>query len=77
MNREKRLDALRWKWLEDETFYKVFDMESIIAYMLRLEMIERWIGLNKMRGKETFRKLVSDMKLESAETLEEFKENNK
>jgi hypothetical protein len=77
MYREKRLDSLRWKWLEEQTFFKVFDIESIITYMLRLEMIERWVALDKVRGEKTFRKLVSDMKQESAETLEEFKENNK
>ena len=77
MVREKRLDALRWKWLDEQTFFKVFDIESVIAYMLRIEMIERWIALDKARGDRTFRQLVSDMKRESADTLEEFKEKNR
>ena len=77
MMREKRLDLLRWKWLDEQTFFKTFDIESVITYMLQLEMIERWITLDKVRGQQTFRRLVSDMKRESAETLEEFKENNK
>ena len=77
MIREKRLDLLRWKWLDEQTFFKVFDIESVISYMLRLEMIERWVALDKMRGEKTFRRLVSDMKKESADTLEEFKEKNK
>ena len=77
MLREKRLDQLRWKWLDEQTFFKVFDIESVIAYMLRLEMIERWIKLDKALGGKTFRRLVSDMKRESANTLEEFKEKNK
>ena len=77
MAREKQIDVLRWKWLEEQTFYKVFDIESIIAYMLQLEMIERWISLDKTLGEKTFRKLVLDMKQESVDTLEEFKENNK
>jgi len=77
MNREKQLDLLRWKWLEDNTFYKVFDIESIIAYMLQLEMIERWVSLDKSIGEKTFRRLVLDMKQESVDTLEKFKETNK
>ena len=77
MIREKRLDLLRWKWLDEQTFFKVFDIESVIAYMLRIEMIERWVALDKARGEKTFRRLVSDMKKESADTLEEFKEKNK
>ena len=77
MMREKRLDVLRWNWLEEETFFKTFGIESVIAYLLRLEMIERWLVLDKVHGEKTFRQLVADMKRESSETLEEFKENNK
>ena len=75
--REKRLDLLRWKWIDEQTFFKTFDIESVLAYMLRLEMIERWVALDKTLGAKTFRQLVAAMKQESAATLEEFKENNK
>lgn len=77
MMREKRLDMQRWKWLDEHTFFKTFDIESVMAYLLRLAMTERWLILDKARGEQTFRKLVSDMKQESTKTLEEFKENNK
>ena len=77
MMREKRLDMLRWKWLDENTFFKTFDIESVITYMLRLEMIERWVVLDKAGGEKTFRQLVSAMKQESVDTLEEFKEKNK
>ena len=76
-SRERRLDVLRWNWLEDNILYKTFDIVSVVAYLLRLEMIERWIGLSKSRGEETFRGLVTNMKRGSKETLEKFKENNK
>lgn len=75
--REKRIDVLRWNWLEEQTVRRVFDIESVIAYLLRLEMIERWLTLDKASGGKTFRRLVHAMKSESAETLAKFKENNK
>ena len=75
--RERRLDVLRWNWLEDNILYQTFDIVSVIAYLFRLEMIERWIGLSKVRGEETFRGLVTNMKSGSSESLEKFKENNK
>ncbi|MDR3251150.1 MAG: DUF2764 domain-containing protein [Tannerella sp.] len=77
LTREKQLDALRWNWLEENTFFKTFDIESVVTYILRLEMIERWSGLDRIEGEKTFRSLVTEMKRESAETLDEFKENNK
>ncbi len=75
--REKRIDVLRWNWLEEQIFFKTFDIESLIAYLLRIEMIERWTGLDKESGEQTFRSLVTEMKYESSKTLEEFKEKNK
>ncbi|MDR3308661.1 MAG: DUF2764 domain-containing protein [Tannerella sp.] len=77
MMREKRLDVLRWNWLEDYTYYKTFDIEALITYILRLEMIERWITLDKAGGEQTFRKLVGGMKRESQHILKNFKDNNK
>jgi hypothetical protein len=75
--REKRIDVLRWNWLEEHTLFRFFDIESVIAYLLRLEMIERWLTLDNASGRETFRNLVHTMKNESAETLGKFKENNR
>jgi len=75
--RERRLDVLRWNWLEDNIACKTFDFVSVMAYLLRLEMIERWLGLGKERGEKAFRSLITDMKRGSAEALENFKENNK
>lgn len=74
--REKKVDLLKWKWLDDHTFFKPFDIESVFAYLLKLEMIERWVTLDKARGEKTFREIVGAMKHGSENALEEFKRNN-
>lgn len=74
--REKKLDVLKWNWLDEKTFFKTFDIESVFAYMLKLEMIERWVTLDKEAGEKTFRELVKGMKKGSVSALEEFKRNN-
>ena len=74
--RERKIDLLKWKWLEEQTFFKTFDMERVFAYLLQLEMIERWVNLDKARGEQTFRELVGAMKKGSDHALEEFKRNN-
>ena len=75
--RERKVDQLKWKWLEDNTFFDPFDIDSIFAYLLELEMIERWATLDRATGEKTFRKLVGSMKTGSDNALEEFKRNNK
>ena len=74
--RERKIDLLKWKWLEEQTFLKTFDLERVFAYLLQLEMIERWVNLDKARGEQTFRELVGAMKKGSDHALEEFKRNN-
>ena len=76
MLREKKFDLLKWNWLEENTFFKTFDIESVFAYLLKLEMIERWVTLDKDAGEKTFRSLVKGMKKGSVSALEEFKRNN-
>ena len=51
-------------------------MERVFAYLLQLEMIERWVNLYKVRRQQTFRELVGAMKKGSDHALEEFKRNN-
>ena len=76
MAREKKIDLLKWGWLEENTFFKTFDIESVFAYMLKLEMIERWVTLDKTTGEKTFREIVGAMKKGSENALDEFKRNN-
>jgi hypothetical protein len=75
--RERKVDLLKWEWLEETTVYQTFDMENIIVYLLKLEMMERWATLDKTTGERSFRHLVGAMKKGSDNVLEEFKRNNK
>ncbi|MDR1331190.1 MAG: DUF2764 domain-containing protein [Tannerella sp.] len=76
MMRERKTDQLKWAWLDEQIFFKTFDIESVFAYLLRIEMIERWTSLDKEKGEQNFRELVGAIKRESAGVLDEFKKNN-
>ena len=75
--REKKIDILKWEWLDDNTIFNVFGIENVFAYLLKVEMIERWASLDKEIGENTFRELVGALKKDSNNALEEFKKNNK
>ena len=70
--REKKVDMLKWKWLEDESFFHYFTIERIFVFLMQLEMIERWISLDKEKGNELFRKMIQDLKNE-VQIPEEFR----
>lgn len=62
--REKRLDALRWNWLEENTFFHFFSAERIWAFWLKCELIHRWEDLTTEKGKAVFRQLMDDFRKE-------------
>ncbi|MDR0745414.1 MAG: DUF2764 domain-containing protein [Mediterranea sp.] len=62
LEREKKIDRLKWNWIEDEIFFHYFSVERIFAFLLKIEMIERWLSLDKERGKEMFRELIGSLK---------------
>lgn len=72
VEREKKVDMLKWKWLEDESFFHYFTIERIFIFLMQLEMIERWISLDKEKGNELFRKMIQDLKNE-VQIPEEFR----
>jgi hypothetical protein len=77
LQREMKTDVLRWEWLDEQVLINVFGIESIMTYMLKIEMLEYWSSLDKVAGDKAFRQLVGTMKKGSKHTLEEFKRNNK
>ena len=62
VEREKKIDLLKWNWMEDNTFFNYFTIEKIFVFLMKLEMIERWVSLDKDKGNEMFRKLIDQLK---------------
>ncbi|MBN2763933.1 MAG: DUF2764 family protein [Bacteroidales bacterium] len=62
MEREKKFDLIKWKYLDDEVFFHYFTIEFIFAFIVKLEIISRWLKLDRSTGEEMFRELVGQMK---------------
>jgi len=62
LEREKKIDALKWAWLEENTFFSYFSIEKVLAYVLKIEMLERWKPLSVENGTKIFRELLLGMK---------------
>ena len=72
VEREKKVDLLKWKWLEEESFFNYFTVERLFVFLLQLEMIERWISLDKEKGSELFRQMIQSLK-DEVQIPEEFR----
>lgn len=72
VEREKKIDLLKWNWMEDAVFFDYFTVERIFVFLLKLEMIGRWISMDKEKGSELFRQIIDQLKNE-VQIPEEFR----
>jgi len=59
--REQAIDELKWNYLDEETFFHYFTIEKILAFVIKLGMIERWLSIDKDHSNELFRKLLKEL----------------
>lgn len=77
MHRERKIDAFKWRFLDELTFTDTFSINAMVAYLLKLQILERWIVLDKAMGKERFREIIMGLKKEGRDELASFVEKNK
>lgn len=70
--RERKMDLLKWKTLDDMSFFHYFGIEKMWVFLLKLDIVERWLTLDKEKGYEMFRRLIDGLK-EEVSIPEEFR----
>lgn len=60
--RERGLDDLIWKKIEDITIMDVFSLDLILGFIAKLKIITRWLKLDPGTGRDMFRKLVEEIR---------------
>jgi hypothetical protein len=76
MQKEQRIDAFLWDWIDENSFFHYFDVEKIMGYLFKLQIIERWKMLDAEKGGEIFKNIVKNLK-GSAKLHENFDTNKK
>lgn len=71
VEKEKKIDIIKWELLNDWTFFYYFTVERIFSYTLQIEILVRWLKLDKETGLELFNNLLSDLE-KSYEFSKEF-----
>lgn len=65
VEKEKKMDAFKWLWLDEHIFFNVFSEEAVFAYLCKLEMLVRWDKLDVEKGRETFRQIIENLRGEA------------
>lgn len=54
VDRERALDALRWKWIDGRNFFEYFTVDRVIGYYAQLRILDRWARLDPESGRAVF-----------------------
>ena len=71
VDKERLIDAFKWNWLDEATFFDVFSIEAVFAYLCKLEIIDRWQHLEPEIGQARFKEIIENLRAE-AKVPEEF-----
>jgi hypothetical protein len=61
LEREKMVDQMKWKWIDDRNFFHYFDIDLILGYTAKVRIAERWQKMQPGLGKDTFQHILDDL----------------
>ncbi len=61
VEKERKIDNIRWAELSELSAFDYFDINAIIAYLVKMNMVARWAQLDAKVGREMFDRLVSEL----------------
>ena len=60
--RERGIDDLMWDKISALTTFHYFDIEVILGFVAKLNIVARWFRLDEQTGREMFKKLVDEVR---------------
>ena len=61
VEKERKIDNIRWAELSELSTFDYFDLNAVIAYLVKANMVARWAALDAKVGREMFDRLVSEL----------------
>lgn len=62
LSRERGLDDLMWDKIDILTTFNYFDINKILGFIAKLNIVARWFKLDEQTGRELFKKLVDEVR---------------
>ena len=59
--REHKIDKIRWDKAEELSWSSYFDIDALLAYLVKINIVARWMRLDEKRGREMLGKLIAQM----------------
>ena len=62
LSRERGIDDLMWEKIDNLTTFNYFDIDAILGFITKLNIVARWYKLDEQTGREMFKMLVDEVR---------------
>ena len=62
LSRERGIDDLMWDKISGLTTFNYFDINAILGFITKMNIVARWYRLDEQTGREMFKKLVDEVR---------------
>ena len=63
LEKEKAIDKIKWEYLNEQTSFHYFTIEKILSYIIKTQIIKRWMRLVKETGQELLKRWIYELKM--------------
>lgn len=61
VEKEHKIDLIRWEQAVDLAARDYFDINAILSYLVRVNIVARWAQLDKKRGRAMFERIMAEL----------------
>lgn len=61
LEKERKLDRIRWAEAEELSTFDYFNADTLLAYLVKVDIVARWARLDERTGREMLGRLISDL----------------
>lgn len=61
VEKERKIDAIRWNQAEELSTFDYFDINALLAYLVKVNIVARWTCLDDKQGREMLHRLMTSL----------------
>lgn len=61
LEKERKIDLIRWSIVSELSTFSYFDLDAVLAYLVKMNIVARWALLDSKTGDEMFARLLAEL----------------
>ena len=61
LEKEHKIDKIRWDEADELSWSDYFDIDAVLAYLVKINIVARWMRLDEKRGREMLGRLTAEL----------------